>query len=242
MKKTIAALMVLALCLPPLAGCSGAPGAPAGVPAAPAGSPAGGKSANDETVGTDEMIDYFGTVAFSGAEGADGGVAVKWAQPIRLQVEGSPTQDQLALLDMYVNDCKKIPDFPGIDRVPSGGNLVITFRPAGDLAARFPDMAQGDAGCFTVSRNGNWEITDAAIGIATDAGDAQTARNRLLRLFMFSLGVSCTSGEYSDSILNDGACAQDWALLDWTVVSFLYTREIAPGESKADALAFLRAD
>lgn len=295
MKRAIAVLTVLALCLFPLAGCSlarrvlrfpprtskPAPTVtpvktprptvkptekptpkptvkptpepteaptpeptqePTEAPTVPADTAAGSRSANNQEASVDEMIQYFGEVAFYWPEDAKDGYIVKWMQPIKLQIVGSPSQDQLALLDNYIKATTKLPEFPGITRVQEGGNFVMTFKPYNELLTQFPKMLTTDACYYTINWDGNCAVTNAEIGVATDFGDAAVGRTQFLRLFMLSLGVFYSSDTYYDSILNYDANPQDWAFLDWVVMSFLYSKEIQPGTSQTDALNYLRSN
>ena len=197
-----------------------------------------GVSANNPDIGNAGVLAYFNEVGFWWAEGAGDGIASKWASSVKLQIAGTPTAEQQALLDEYVGRLNKIEGFPGFVRVQSGGALVLSYQPAAELKKADAAMTTGESGYIMLTQD-RGKITKCTIGVATDFGDKNAARTQFLRLLMKAIGFPYTSDAWPDSILNYSATVQAWSLLDWKMAELLYRADVKPGAKRAAVMKML---
>ena len=200
-------------------------------------------SAGGPSVSKRDVLDYFNEVGFYWASGANEGVVSKWSAPVKLQVSGSPTDAQKALLDMYIEGIGAFNGFPGFEAVTSGGTLVINYGTAADLKKENPKMTAAEAGYILINRNEKTgKITGCQIAIANDYPDEAVGRNQFLRLLMKALGFAHTSLAWTDSIFHNASSTQDWSALDWKMVETLYRADVKAGEKRAAVMKRLLAE
>ncbi len=196
-------------------------------------------SANSGAIGSQAQIAYFNEVGFYWG-GSSSGIVSKWAEPIRLEIAGEPTEEQRQLLEGYVERLSAIGGFPGIQTVTDGGTLVVSYRTAAELKQEYPSMAENESGYFQINRAKGGRITTCVIGAATDFADTAAGRAQFLRMLMRALGFEHTADIYPDSVFNYSANVRDWAALDWKMVEFLYREDVKPGEKRDAVIKKLR--
>lgn len=206
------------------------------MPAAVAADPGNGPA---QAAGRSETLGYFNEVGFYWAQGRRDGAASKWSSPILLQVGGTPTADQQALLDEYISRLNAIEGFPGITLAPAGGNLTITFAERSEIEKSFPGLSGAEACACRPERGKNDAIVKCSLCVATDFGDAAEVRSQLLRALIWSLGLNFTSGTRPDSILNLDAHAGDWSDMDWAMLELLYRPDVKCGARRAEVMKML---
>lgn len=187
----------------------------------------------------EDQLSYFNEVGFYWNAGAKDGIASKWSAPIKLQIEGDPTEEQRELIGEYADRLNGISGFPGIALVDSGGSFILKFGKRGEIIKSFPKIAAGEACGFLASRAKNGVITKCQLGIATDFNDEAQARSQFLRVLVWSLGLNFTSDTWPDSILNLSVTAQDWSGMDWAMLGLLYRPDVKPGAKRAVIMGML---
>lgn len=187
-------------------------------------------SANNPNISREDMLAYFNEVGFYWPAKIRDGVISKWTAPIKLQITGTPSEQQKPLLDTYIAAINEIEGFPGFEVVESGGAMEITYQTTPVLKKSYPKMTAAESCYISVSRGEkNGIIAKCTIGVATDFVDEAVAQNQFLRLLMKSLGFTFTSSEYPDSIFNYSSTVQQWSSLDWKMVGLLYRGDIKAG-------------
>lgn len=119
----------------------------------------------------EDVITYFNEVCLD-AEFVHGGNATllqKWAAPIRYQINGDPTREDLAVLEDFTRWLNTIRGFPGIyeSQDPETVNLQIYFCSREEMVERMGQQYSGMDGGVTFWYSEN-RIYDAIICICSD--------------------------------------------------------------------------
>ena len=122
-------------------------------------------------VTVEDVITYFNEVCLD-AEFVHGGNATllqKWAEPIRYQINGDPTQEDLAVVESFARWLNTIQGFPGIyeSQDPLEVNLQIYFCSQEEMVERMGQQYSGMDGGVTFWYSDN-RIYDATICIRSD--------------------------------------------------------------------------
>ena len=185
---------------------------------------------------TEDILKYFQEVALS-MEYSDGtgdtALVQKWLAPIRYRIHGSPTEEDLAVLNDLFAQLNGIPGFPGIraaaEEEPS--ELTLSFLDPDSFRLAFSAMLNGEeafgAAQFWYYTATN-EIHTANIGYRTDID--QAVRSSILpEEIINSLGISDTELR-TDSIVyqysDDNTSLSD---VDWIILNLLYDPAIQCG-------------
>ena len=194
-----------------------------------------------------QMQEYFEEVVLH-MEYSDGtgvtSLVQKWLEPLCYRIYGSPTREDIAVLEALFTQLNEIPGFPGIfeasDDTPE--NLTIHFMDADDFRVAFADCVNGEdaygATQFWYYTATN-EIYTANVGYRTDL-DQLTRTSILLEEIINMLGISDTVLR-TDSIVyqysNDNTALSD---VDWVIVKLLYNSAIECGMNADDCSAILQ--
>lgn len=196
---------------------------------------------------TEEMVRYFEEVVLN-MEYTDGTgdvtVVQKWLSPIRYGISGSPTEEDLAVLEELFARLNGIPGFPGIFPAENSGqeNMSILFLTPDAFRQEFSETVHGEdafgATQFWYYTETN-EIHTARIGYRTDID--QTTRNSVLpEEIVNTLGISDTVLR-PDSIVyqysNDNLCLSD---TDLVILKLLYDPAVSCGMDAGSCAAIVR--
>ena len=185
---------------------------------------------------TQQILEYFSEVVLN-VEYTDGTgdstLVQKWMAPIYYRIYGTPTDEDLSVLDAFFTQLNQISGFPGIyaaeDSVPE--NLSIRFAEPAAFFAEFSEILGGEdaygATQFWYYTPTN-EIHTAHIGYRTDL-DQVTRNSILLEEIVNTLGITDTELR-TDSIVyqhsNDNIALSD---VDWILLKLLYDPAIQCG-------------
>lgn len=194
----------------------------------------------------EQIQEYFAEVVLD-MEYSDGTGDVtrvqKWLMPIGYRIDGTPTQEDLAVLNDLFAGLNEIPGFPGFYAAEAEGqeNLIISFLSSADFRTGFSEAVNGEdaygATQFWYYTDNN-EIHTARIGCRTDI--SQQERNSVVvEEIINTLGISDTllredSITYQHSNENT-ALSQ----VDWIILKLLYDPRIQCGMGKSDCMAVL---
>lgn len=184
----------------------------------------------------EQVMEYFEEVVldieYSDGEG-DATLVQKWLQPIRYRIFGTPTAEDLSVLESLFAELNQISGFPGISKAcaEEAEQLRICFLGADVFRESFGSVIGGEEATgatefwYYLSNN---EIYSARVGYRTDL--EQDVRNSvLLEEIINSLGVSDTvlrpdsiTYQYSD----DNTALSE---MDWVLLKLLYHPDIENG-------------
>jgi hypothetical protein len=190
-----------------------------------------------------EEIDYFVEIAF-GIEFGTSQTIKKWERPIRYQVRGSPTKDDIETLKSVMKDLETITKGKiTFKKTRVNPNMTIYFVPVDDMQKYEPNYISGNWGFFYIWWNSGSEIYRARILIGTDKPN-QGERNHLIREEITqSLGLAMDSWTYEESIFyQEWSSVQDFAEIDRKVIEILYREDITPGMTKQQVKRILHTD
>lgn len=246
MKKPLAAALVCltaALALTLAAGMGfwdrlGAPdpSAPAVSPAPSASLTAAPASAAPAALADEETLSYFSAVVFSteyGGSSEDDNRLRRWEEPLLITVDGSPTDEDLAVLNRHIGDLQAVPGMPEIRRVRSGGNVAIHFVPLSAMGNAVPGYVEGNWGFFRVWWDESLRMNRAEVAIASDVTTQPQRNHLILEEVTQLLGLMQDADSHADSIFY-GPWTETQALsaLDWRLVALLYRTDLSAGMTR----------
>ena len=184
----------------------------------------------------EQIQDYFAEVIldveYSDGTG-DSSLVQKWIEPIRYRYFGTPTEEDLSVLEAFFTQLNELEGFPGL--YPAEGETVETLR----ISFLEPDVFRDS---FSSAVNGEdaygaaqfWYYTDtndiytARIGYRTDL--SQRMRNSiLLEEIVNTLGVSDTllrEASITYQYTNENLVLSD---VDWILLKLLYHPDMQCG-------------
>jgi len=183
-----------------------------------------------------QIIEYFEEIVlrmeYSDGEG-NTALVQKWNIPICYRIYGSPTEEDLEVLEEFFVQLNEIPGFPGIYAASDdeAENLNISFLNEEDFYSVFSTFLNGaeayGAVQFWYGTDTN-DIYTANIGYRTDI-DQITRTSILFEEIVNMLGTSDTELR-TDSIVyqysNDNLALSD---VDWVILKLLYNPAIQCG-------------
>jgi hypothetical protein len=192
-------------------------------------------------VSTEEVILWFNEVCLDAEiiHSGDASLLQKWAEPIRYQIIGDPTPEDLSVLEGFAQWLNTMEGFPGISETTEWGNLRIHFVTEAEmLNVMGPDFSGMDgAVTFWYAEN---EIYDATICIRTDL--PQSLRNSVILEELYNgLGPIQDTALRPDSIIYaEYAEPQRLTEVDELVLRLLYHPDMCPGMDVAQCEAIIR--
>ncbi len=206
---------------------------------APAPTPTTGTRFEVEGLTTQQLLDVFRTVAGSSEYGSSGTSIRKWAMPIKLVVQGDPTEEDMAAVHRVVEWLNGIEGYPGISLAEKDGNAAIWFVNLDEMKNVVDGYVAGNWGFFWTEFDSK-SITKATVAIANDV-TSQTARNHLVfEELVQSMGLMQDHYTYEDSIFyGNWTTVQKPSEMDEALVAMLYVPGIKHGMPVNDAIAIL---
>lgn len=181
-----------------------------------------------------DIVDYYCRVGLT-SEFTNGNVidyVRKWQQPIYYTVNGTPNEDDIALIERLVSALNQVDGFPGMYPADSEGdsaNFIMMFLDydeykAASLAAVGTELTDGYSSIWFMGG----DITQAEIGVCNDL--TRTNKNHvILEEIIQALGLQNDTYDYPESLFYQGYNEPQWPCeLDWFLVRFLYHPEITP--------------
>ncbi len=162
----------------------------------------------------------------------------RWENEIRIWAGGSPTREDLQVLDDFIAQLQeRVPGLPDIRRVrqDTQSDIRIWFVPGYMLPHYVKDYVDGNWGFFH-TEHPDGRIVSARIGIAADLTEQEDRDHLILEELVGALGLPGDHTLYTDSILYDG-----WTLspalgdVDWRMLNMLYDSAVRPGMSWPEA-------
>lgn len=192
----------------------------------------------------EDVIRYFQEVSL-GAEYVNAGnpsLVQKWTVPLVYQLHGTPTTEDLEILDGFAAQLNQIYGFPGIReaKYPEEANLNIHFCSRDDfLTLMGNDFLGADGGVtFWYEKN---EIYNGIIGICTDL-DQQLRNSVIMEEIYNGLGPVQDTALRSDSLIWTGfSQPQQPTDVDWLILELLYHPDIKCGMNFEDCEAIIRS-
>lgn len=159
----------------------------------------------------------------------------KWATPIFYMLSGSPTAEDIAVINKMASFLNSVEGFPGISQTndPNTANMKIYFCPANEFSVIIGHNCDGNDGYVTFWYS-NDEIYDSVICIRNDIG--QELRNSVIMEEIYnSLGPIQDTSLRSDSIIYSGFSApQKMTDIDMLILRLLYHPSIRCGMNKEE--------
>lgn len=185
---------------------------------------------------TQQIQDYFREVVldveYSDGTG-DSSLVQKWTAPISYRIDGSPTEEDRAVLNMLFSQLNEITGFPGIYPARDNGveQIRISFLEPDIFRNSYSMVVNGEdafgATQFWYDTDTN-EIFSARIGHRTDL-DQRTRNSILLEEIINTLGIS-------DSLLRPDSIVYQYSNenltlseVDWVILKLLYHPDIRCG-------------
>ena len=196
----------------------------------------------------EDVITYFNevvlTIEYNNGDG-DPSLVQKWLSPMYYRIEGSPSEQDLEVLEDFVAQLNEVPGFPGMEEVTdweSLSNITIYFLDREPFEEIFSDVVHGD---FANGAVEFWYYTDtneiysASVGICLDVG--QERRNSILpEEIVNMLGIT-------DTVLREDSIVYQYSDenftlsdMDWLILKLLYSPEIQCGMNAEECEAVIR--
>lgn len=184
----------------------------------------------------EQILEYFEEVVlhveYSTGSG-DATLVQKWLAPIRYRIDGSPTQEDLAVLAELFDQLNEVPGFPGILEATGDEvhELTLSFLEPEPFDAAFSEILNGESAFgatqFWYDTDSN-EIYSANIGYRTDL-DQSVRSSILVEEIINTLGITDTELR-TDSIVyqysDDNLTLSD---VDWIILKLLYDPAVRCG-------------
>lgn len=192
----------------------------------------------------EDVIRYFNEVCLD-AEFVDSGnptLLQKWNEPIRYQINGNPTEEDLSRLSGFADQLNDVEGFPGMREATSAEavNLQIYFCTEQEMLNLLGDHFAGTDGGVTFWYNGANEIYLGAICCRTDL--SQWVRNSVILEELYNgLGPVQDTWLRAESIIYAGySTPQMLTRIDWLLLKLLYHPQMRCGMTAAECEAVIR--
>lgn len=199
-----------------------------------------------EGVSPELMTQYFGEVVLA-MEYSDGTgdptVVQKWLQPIYYTIIGTPTEEDLRVLEDLFTQLNQVEGFPGIYPADyaTQANLTLNFLDEDAFYKQFSEVINNEEAYgavhywFYLSTN---EIYEGRIGYRTDI--SQQSRNSVLVEEIINLLGITDTVQRTDSITYQ--YSNEATVLspeDWVILKILYNPKIQSGMNEEDCKPIL---
>lgn len=189
---------------------------------------------------TQDQIDYFLEIAMGSEFGSASPVVRKWTRDVRIEVIGSPTNEDRTTLNRVIESINAIIGRTKLRIDEQRPDVEIYFVPESDFTIYESNYRPTNFGYFWIWWNGSFEIVRARIMISTDR-ITQEERSHLIREELTQiLGLMKDSWAYKESIFYQGWTATTaYAEIDKVCIEILYRSEILPGMTRRQVEAVL---
>ena len=149
------------------------------------------------SISPDETFLYFKDVTLKSEFGSSGnGFIKKWMVPIKLEIAGVPTPQDLQTVEAVTRELKLLTNLPIEFVKPNTGNMRIRFTPEAEFQKFIPTYQVGNSGFFWLNWDETKQITGGEILIST-TGVTQKERSHLIREELTqAFGLPADSNKY----------------------------------------------
>lgn len=196
----------------------------------------------------EDVITYFNevvlTIEYNNGDG-DPSLVQKWLSPMYYRIEGSPSEQDLAVLEDFVAQLNEVPGFPRMEEVTdweSLSNITVYFIDREPFEEIFSDVVHGD---FANGAVEFWYYTDtneiysASVGICLDV-EQEPRLSILPEEIVNMLGIT-------DTVLREDSIVYQYSDenftlsdMDWLILKLLYSPEIQCGMTAEECEAVIR--
>ena len=193
----------------------------------------------DEKVASRKALELFRQCAFFPEYGPEKEqLLTRWEEEIRIWAGGSPTREDLQILDAFLTDLSgSVSGLPAVRRVrqDQDANIRIWFIPGYMLKYYIEGYVEDNWGFFHYEHpKGN--IVSARIGIASDLTEQAERNHLILEELVGALGMPGDHVLYTDSILYNGPSeVQSLSETDWRMLNMLYSPDVSVGMTWPEA-------
>ncbi|MCH8028365.1 MAG: DUF2927 domain-containing protein [Candidatus Dadabacteria bacterium] len=186
-------------------------------------------------------IGYFFEVACGSEFGSSTPRIRKWMGRVRVAAEGSPTPEDLSVLEAVAGEVNRITGLELVVFDPVSPNVVVYFVPESRFKYYEPNYVPKNYGFMWAWWRGSGEIYKARVMIST-TGITQSARSHLIREELTqALGLMNDSWRYMDSVFYQGWMeVTEYSQHDRAVIEILYNKLITPGMTRERVIEILR--
>ena len=187
----------------------------------------------------DEALDYFLEIALEVEYGSRDPIIVKWMTDPTVQMHGTPTAGDRAILSRVVSELNELVGSITLGLVEENAAIDIHFVPVSRMPSILPEYVPGNWGYVHV-RWRDWIIFDAVILIASDL-TTQIERSHLIREELTqALGLMQDSHRYPDSIFyGPWTTVTEYADIDRDLIRILYMDGVTPGMTRDEVRVFV---
>lgn len=195
-------------------------------------------------VSVESVIEYYNEVVLEAefVHGGDPSRVQKWVIPIVYQINGTPTEEDLAVLKGFCDWLNTIEGFPGIRETQDAveANLQIHFCSESELINIMGDQFYGADGGVTFWYQFD-EIYDATICYRNDI-DQYIRNSVILEEIYNGLGPVQDTSLRTDSIIFSGySTPQSLTEIDQLILRLLYHPDIQCSMNKAECEQVIRS-
>lgn len=176
-------------------------------------------------------LDLCRTCAFA-AEFGGAHPLLRWEEPIRIHISGSPTQADRDAVDAFLLQLAcRVPTMPNVTVVDNraNANMFIWYGPLDELSQHVTNYPEGNWGAFTYWYR-SYRMVKAEIGIASDVTEQRDRNHLVMEELVGALGLTNDHDVFSDSIVyQPWTTTQELSEVDWLMLNMIYHPDVSPG-------------
>lgn len=179
-----------------------------------------------ESLTLEEVTEYFTEVSLDAEYVFDGDATSlqKWTEPVLYYVYGSPTAEDIEVLNDFCEWLNSIYGFPGIHETdnPDTANLDLHFCGYDEMIDIMGETYRGNDGCVRIWFDNNDEIYEAVICCSSEI-DQEIRNSVIIEEIYNGLGPIQDTSLRSDSIIYAGySYPQNLTQVDELILKLLY--------------------
>lgn len=170
---------------------------------------------------------------------------LRWEEPLRLYVEGTPCPEDLETLNALITELNlRVPMLPNIFYASSSAaaNVRIWFGPLNEMQYHISNYTEGNWGYFTYWHDNDGCINELEVAIANDVTNQYQRNHIIMEELVGGLGLTNDHTLYSDSIVyQPWTETQQLSQVDWLMLNMIYHPALRPGMSTVQAISILES-
>lgn len=190
-----------------------------------------------------QALDCLQYSSFGAEYNSTNSLLKRWESDIKIYTCGAITDKDSMMLDDFIMQLSfRCPFLPRISRTntESAANVVIYYGPLDTLKDHVPNYVEDNWGFFTYKYNGDYEIYQAQIAIASDVTRQRQRNHLVMEELIGTLGLANDHNLYSDSIVYaPWTETQELSDIDWLMMNMLYHPSLSCGMSYQQARGIL---
>jgi len=200
-------------------------------------------ASEEEGIYSGQMLEYFFEIAFSAEYGSSGSVLHKWANDIRIKINGSPSDADLETLNHVVVELNNLSSSTSFSIVTDNKNADIYFTNVSQFSSIEPNYISGNMGFCWVWWDAAGDIFKANILIALDVVNQQERSHLIREELTQSTGLMNDSWRYQESIFYQGwTSTEEYSQIDRTIIELLYDPRLRSGMTQEQVKDVLGID